>query len=1250
MTTPLLLAPLNGSLQARDRVNPFFSLTGSGAVRYGPAPNDGTLEDPALLAARGNSLAMVDRGSGGSLTATGAVRYQVGPGGRVNSIRNPRAASNTNGWTYYPGSGAASPGSIASDPTQNPFGAGSALKVAFTSLDFADPGVLVSNGGSGTTAGHQLRITPGVVYRYQMWVWTDVPGQIKLGINTVSELLDGTSLNTHTVVNQTTVTATSPANPQLISGTKAGQANKAIESIQLVLKSVANDGVAGNLWIIGMVTVDTGADTPYFDGASSAHAAWLDPLTGAPGTAHASPSTDRAALWIEEATTNNVTNPRAEVDLTGWVQWGTGTLTRDTSFAYIGPASIKQVTGAAGSGVLWNPMTQAATQGQTVTVSAWVRGTAGQTLNAGVWETTSGGAGIVTNMTGSVALSDSWQRVVAVVTMTQATAAYARPLFYTPNSGTTFYLANVQIEQKGYATSYADGSLSDAHNSGGAGYTWAGTAHASASSRATADTNVTETGHIDSNRGAVTFWYKRDYDNGIRSHVLSVGAQAAAQDQLSIYIENNDKLTADWRISAGSAQIAAWGSNDVPGTWGFGYVEWNGTTFALSVNGGAKVTGTRSTPNTLESSQVLHVGSNTSGTGQIDGFLYGLQTFDQPLTDADVTVLYNGGTPPATFGLGVFTNYPKPVRWNLVRNPRAANDLTGWTANGGTIARVTDDPQAVHGTCIEVTSTASTNTGMTMMPVGSARLRAMVPHVISFDVWYVSGGSGWKANAYIADAAGAFLFNTTMANFTPGATRQRLSYIYTPVTAGAHFLTLQLWTTTAAVSVLRVSDVVVEEATWFPAGAVPSYFDGSTGGAWLDPITGMLGTAHASPSVSRAALWVEEGTTNAITNPSFETNATDWNALGSTTLSRDTTYAALGAASLKIVSGNVAAGEGAYFAINKAAAANGQNWTGQLRFRGSGTWLLRVAEYDATPAFLAQSTVQVTATDQWQTVSLSRLLNQATTAWVTILFSTPTQQASTCWIDCVQLEQKAYATSYCDGSLGTGYSWSGTAHASSSTRAAVTISVDEPNHIKPDAGAIFFRASRQNNVVNPARLVNAGPSGVAGKQYIALEIANQYPRLGNRSGTAAQTNLNATNGGTVPTDLVIPYYADWNGTAVSARNPAGVIETGTRDAPGTDIDGPGLFIGNASGAGQPDGLFCDVVIFDRPLTASERAKLLADPATDWYTVEPSGSISGDMSLIPVLVGTITPGQVVTGTPSYDDVISGSPSTGGVLSG
>lgn len=45
------------------------------------------------------------------------------------------------------------------------------------------------------------------------------------------------------------------------------------------------------------------------------------------------------------------------------------------------------------------------------------------------------------------------------------------------------------------------------------------------------------------------------------------------------------------------------------------------------------------------------------------------------------------------------------------------------------------------------------------------------------------------------------------------------------------------------------------------------------------------------------------------------------------------------------------------------------------------------------------------------------------------------------WDSGLQIEQKDHATSYCDGAMGAGYSWTGTAHNSASVRAAAAVAI-----------------------------------------------------------------------------------------------------------------------------------------------------------------------------------------------------------------
>jgi len=65
------------------------------------------------------------------------------------------------------------------------------------------------------------------------------------------------------------------------------------------------------------------------------------------------------------------------------------------------------------------------------------------------------------------------------------------------------------------------------------------------------------------------------------------------------------------------------------------------------------------------------------------------------------------------------------------------------------------------------------------------------------------------------------------------------------------------------------------------------------------------------------------------------------------------------------------------------------------------------------------------------------------------------------YIDGVQVEEKAYATSYCDGTLGTGYAWTGAAHGSTSTRAVTQVNLDAHVGLISSNATLSFRVIAQ---------------------------------------------------------------------------------------------------------------------------------------------------------------------------------------------
>src|SRR5205823_3192629 len=156
-------------------------------------------------------------------------------------------------------------------------------------------------------------------------------------------------------------------------------------------------------------------------------------------------------------------------------------------------------------------------------------------------------------------------------------------------------------------------------------------------------------------------------------------------------------------------------------------------------------------------------------------------------------------------------------------------------------------------------SSGTVNSGyVSLGPLSMALATKGQQYAVSLYVRGMSGSTSWQVAFADEDASQGLLGALTTNNVTPTARWQRFTFTYTPSSAGVHKFRIYVRETSGAAGVVRVDNVMVV------AGATsPAYFDGATSGAvWLDPVTGVLGTAHASPSVSQAAPWVEEGVTN----------------------------------------------------------------------------------------------------------------------------------------------------------------------------------------------------------------------------------------------------------------------------------------------------------------------------------------------------------------------------------------------------
>ncbi len=188
---------------------------------------------------------------------------------------------------------------------------------------------------------------------------------------------------------------------------------------------------------------------------------------------------------------------------------------------------------------------------------------------------------------------------------------------------------------------------------------------------------------------------------------------------------------------------------------------------------------------------------------------------------------------------------------------------------------------------------------------------------------------------------------------------------------------------------------------------------------------------------------VAEGTTNLITNPSFEVDLATWSALGAgSTISRVTDECVYGTACVEVVCN----GAGVQYGLNGQfyeGITEGRSYTfsGYVKADAPVTLLMLIHWYTSGGAWISQSFRTVAVTTDWTRYSVTGTA-PATAAKARLQIRRDQTVAYTAWVDATQLEEKAYPTPYCDGSLSDDHSWSGTPHASTSSRTAAVLKYD----------------------------------------------------------------------------------------------------------------------------------------------------------------------------------------------------------------
>jgi hypothetical protein len=189
-------------------------------------------------------------------------------------------------------------------------------------------------------------------------------------------------------------------------------------------------------------------------------------------------------------------------------------------------------------------------------------------------------------------------------------------------------------------------------------------------------------------------------------------------------------------------------------------------------------------------------------------------------------------------------------------------------------------------------------------------------------------------------------------------------------------------------------------------------------------------------------LWsiiLPEACTNLCDNPSFETGVTGWTTTGTNTIAKSPTRSFKGANSLQITYGNSAdlatynltfpTVSTSYTITARVYVPSAPAWTGTNL---TWTWVNLVG---ATITGVRTWTAASSLKDAWVEIESLLTLAADVTGGIILQAGGAPTAGHNIWLDCVQIEQKAYPTTYVDGDQ-PGCEWTGTAHGSRSTRSA----------------------------------------------------------------------------------------------------------------------------------------------------------------------------------------------------------------------
>lgn len=816
-------------------------------------------------------------------------------------------------------------------------------------------------------------------------------------------------------------------------------------------------------------------------------------------------------FWqLAKASTNPIANPSFETLPLGVDVNGTATLSQAEGFTSRSAYSLK-VVGTGGMSLRKNVFPAAS--GRTVTFSANIKSES----PVYIWM-----FGVMSD--GATGTGDTYKyeyfdepanggRYSATYTPTASTTAYVCARIISRNAvQQTFYVDDMLLEDSEYATPYFDGSL-------GAGFSWAGNPHGSASTRDKSLLSVpcsedpmtiavkTDEGvsYFNAHDGQVMFGTYGEgyyhYDSSTlqltSSGHTSILGIAAFKEELTLADKTRLENTDTW----------TW-ENFLPRIGGVLRTD-HSQTVADSNHINAYPTVLLPLEDTVNG-QDRNGPVTTTATGAIrwvDG-PRAERTYVRPLLVAspDNTEDAQGPLTPLIAGSVNLTMGPVSAgrvegTINLEPNPLFA-DTYGWTNYGPAIAHDSNVNDGIGASLRVDRGAASGFYGVYKDTNEKIRIEENQPYTISCSIRQSVAGATTKntviqATYYDVDGVSLGSQSQTIA-VEVGQVWNRYS-ITTTSPAGAVFLSMIVYTTSGQVGdQMWITKVQIENkpyATEFVYGdmpnaswrGVPNRSASIRQGAqsWqIKKARTPKPTLKITPSESRdqvgGLLGDYEATENVVKDPRFINGMSSFVKSGQATSAVvDTDVKHEGRNSIRIVTAvsNVYGGiESPWNNGTIYPAQTGETWTYSAFVKGTGGTVKLALDPRYTVNNYGSTGIQygqpVKLTDEWQRVFVTVPIPK--NADFIMLRSLPSvvgveSGEITFWLASPQLEKKEHTTPYVDGSM-TGGTWTGTANASSSTRAQ---GADLSGAIRPAEGTkTLLNVGTQNLIVNPSAETN----------------------------------------------------------------------------------------------------------------------------------------------------------------------------------